>query len=829
MFISDKKTATTTAETPNKSNESENVQPAFAVDIANIALKKWKLNAQDHSFTNPLQLNIADINVDFAVNNPAGDWEIRGLDTKLSQIALKSSLFSKLVATLQNVQLSQGEILLKPQQVSVQSVMLSGLKTELIYAPNAPLNWQRILATSSTSQKSSSNKNTSNQAEWKLALKKLALADGELHIEDQSPSGPVMLDIQKLALEARDASLDLRRAISLKSSFNIVQGGRFEAQGKLAPAPLNADLQLKVAGVSFKPFAPYINQFALLKLNDGNANLNGKLTLKGTSALAVNFNGGFSVDKLALVEEANNAPFLAWEQVASDSLAFSLTPNRLHMASLNIHQPVGKFIINPDKSTNISRVLRSQAEATAPAVVAAPTLVKPELAAACNDLAKPKLATPAAEIVAAPISAEPESNEPEAFPVSIETMRIDDAKVEFADLSLTPQFGTNIHALSGVINGIATNPNATAQVELDGKVDEYGAARVRGSVKPFKATQFTDLKVSFTNVEMNRLTPYSGKFAGRRIESGKLSVDLEYKINQRQLAGQNKFVINKLKLGEKVDSADAANLPLDLAIAILEDSDGLIDLDLPITGSLDDPQFSYGGIVWKAIRNVLGKIVTAPFRALGKLFGGDGDKLEAIMFDAGSAAMAPPELEKIKTISQALSKRQGLALGVVPSYDTELDTRALQETAIRRQVSAEMGIKLAPEQVPGPVDLSNPKAQKAVDALHDTLTKKSLLKKLAAKLEKPPAGHYEAALEKLITSFEIKDADLLALANSRGKAIQKSLVDAGIAVERVRVDKAVAVKGDGKTKLIATKLTIDVKSAPKQPESKPVAEPAAAP
>ena len=193
----------------------------------------------------------------------------------------------------------------------------------------------------------------------------------------------------------------------------------------------------------------------------------------------------------------------------------------------------------------------------------------------------------------------------QAFPVSIETVRIENAALEFADLSLKPQFGTQIHSLTGVINGVSTNASAIAQVELDGKVDDYGAARIRGSVQPFKATNFTDLKLAFTNLEMNRLTPYSGKFAGRRIDSGKLSVDLEYKIKQRQLSGENKFVINKLKLGEKVDSAEAANLPLDLAIAILEDSDGVIDLDLPITGSLDDPKFSYGSIVWKAIRNAV--------------------------------------------------------------------------------------------------------------------------------------------------------------------------------------------------------------------------------
>ena len=310
---------------------------------------------------------------------------------------------------------------------------------------------------------------------------------------------------------------------------------------------------------------------------------------------------------------------------------------------------------------------------------------------------------------------------------------------------------------------------------------------------------------------MNRLTPYSGKFAGRRIDSGKLSVDLEYKIKQRQLAGENKFIINKLKLGEKVDSKEAANLPLDLAIAILEDSDGVIDLDLPISGSLDDPKFSYGSIVWKAIKNVLTKVVTAPFRALGKLFGGSADKLEAITFEAGSAAIAPPEQEKLKSVSQVLNKRPGLSLGVVPSYDVILDTRAVQELTLRKQVAQEMGIKLNDGQQPGPIDLTNPKTQKAIDNLYDRLTKKGLLKILASKLEKPKSGHFEEAQEKLTTSIVITEANLQALANARGETIQKSLIANGITVDRVYVDSPVKIKMEGKT--ITTKLTIDVKGA----------------
>lgn len=184
---------------------------------------------------------------------------------------------------------------------------------------------------------------------------------------------------------------------------------------------------------------------------------------------------------------------------------------------------------------------------------------------------------------------------PESFAIAVERISVADGDLVFADLSLRPQFGTYIHNLDGVINGLSSDATSTAQVELDGKVDDYGAARVHGSVQPFRATEFTGLKLGFHNLEITRLTPYSGKFGGRKIDSGKL-------------LGENKFVINTIKLGERVDSRDVFNLPLDLAIVLLEDSQGLIDIDLPISGSLDEPQFSYRKIIWKAVVNVLTKV-----------------------------------------------------------------------------------------------------------------------------------------------------------------------------------------------------------------------------
>jgi outer membrane protein OmpA-like peptidoglycan-associated protein len=411
-----------------------------------------------------------------------------------------------------------------------------------------------------------------------------------------------------------------------------------------------------------------------------------------------------------------------------------------------------------------------------------------------------------------------------------------------------------MHALGGVITGLSTDPATTAQVELDGKVDEYGSARVRGSIQPFHATDFTDLTLNFHNLEMANLTPYSGKFAGRKIDSGRLSVDLEYKIKNRQLAGTNKFVINKLKLGERVESKDALHLPLDLAIALLEDSNGIIDIDLPISGSLDDPKFSYGRIIWKAIVNVLTKLVTAPFRALGHLLGISSEKLEAIDFDPGSNVLLPPEQEKLKKLSEALAKRPALALTLDPGYDPEADRRALQELAMRREADAVAGIKLAPGEAPGPVDVNNYKIQTWLEDRYAELAGKDEYRKLRASFQDKNAGvaarlmesetmerlarrfktrdtgpispFHTELLERLTQKTKIDDDALVKLAQARGQAMRDALLKLGLNADRISI--AAPGQQTAKGKLVPSKMSLGVSkaAAPATAPAAPAAEPA---
>jgi len=757
---------------PTASSKPKTDETPMNIEVASIRLNHWQAGFQDLAMKHALDLHVSDFNLGFALSMANDDLAVQDIQSQTGKITLTSALYPQAAATLEKTVLQDGAVSLKQKSIKLKAITFSGLQTQVLREANKPLNWLAMLepATAAAAPAKSTYAAASSTPDWKLALERIALENGNVHLQDSSAPSPVALDLQNASFEIRNPTLDLSKAVPVSARFKVKQGGQFDASGKLAMAPLKGDFKLKLAALSFKPFAPYINQFALLKLNDGSATVDGALAVKSDKALNAQFQGGFSIDNLAISEENTDATFLGWKKLGSDSLKIGLGPNLLHMDELRIVQPIGKVIIYEDKSINIKRILRPQPPS-----------------AATGDAAKPADST-------------------NDFPVSVERIKVEDGDMEFADLSLKPQFGTHMNSLSGVINGLSTSPDTTAQVELDGKVDEYGSARIRGALQPFRATEFTDLTLAFHNLEMNHLTPYSGKFAGRRIDSGKMSVDLQYKIKHRQMSGENKFVINKLKLGEHVDSPDAVNLPLDLAIAILEDSDGNIDLDLPVFGSLDDPQFSYGKIVWKAIVNVLGKIATAPFRALGNLLGISADKMEAVAFDPGSADLAPPEQEKLKKLADAMAKRPALSLSIVPGYDAAADRKAIQESTIRRDVALESGLKLQPGEKPGPVDVRNAKVQSAILKLTRERSPDAKNRKLVDKFKdyleiaKPtdPAA-YDSMLLQLQSWVSVTDAELKALADARATVLQKTLEQAaGMGANRISKAAPESVSGNGR-------------------------------
>ncbi|MDA8256248.1 MAG: DUF748 domain-containing protein [Betaproteobacteria bacterium] len=535
-------------------------------------------------------------------------------------------------------------------------------------------------------------------APWRYRIGQATLAGFAVALRDESVAPAIALGLGNIAVAVDGVSENFTAPLPLKASLDVSSGGRLEVSGTLTPADAATDLKVKLANLALKPVQPYVARYAALELVGGRVSAEGRVT---RNAKTSGYRGSFAVRDLRLNEAGTQTVFLAWKALATGEL--ELSPNSLGIPLLSLDGLDTKLIIDQDKSTNLKRVLHRQDDA-ASAVSPAPT---PAAAPAASQTATP---------AAAPGGAAPGKPEPPGFLVNVDRLRFRNGALFFADNSLMLPFGTRIHGLRGSIVGLSSKPGAPGQVELDGEVDEFGLARAVGQADFFHPTDFMDLKVIFRNVEMTHLTPYSATFAGRKINSGKLSLELEYKIKQRQLQGENQIVIDRLELGERVASATAKDLPLDLAIAILSDSDGRIELGLPISGSLDDPQFSYGAIVWKAITNVLTKIITAPFRALGALFGG-GEKLDSIAFEAGAARLSPPEREKLLRLVTVLDKRPGLTLAVGGTW-SEADRVALQDLQLRRSVAEKSGQGAGEKGDPGPLTTRTPKVQAALESLY---------------------------------------------------------------------------------------------------------------
>lgn len=620
---------------------------------------------------------------------------------------------------------------------------------------------------------------------WQTSVKTVELSQFGAELSDQG-SG-IKLNVSELAAKFDGASSDLTQPVRFNAGLKLREGGQLSAQGSVVPASGTVQADLRLTQLALAPLQPLLAQHLKLKIGGGSVSAQGRLTSAAGPAkgASLRYVGGFELAGLTLNEEDGDL-FAAWKSVGTEKLTASLGPNLLEIPELRVVGANATLIIENDRSLNATRLL-----------------VRPAAGGA-----KPPLA-PATVTAAA--------NDP--FPVRIGRVRLQDAKLDFTDLSLRPQFGAKIYELNGLVNGLSTNRDSRSRIELDGRVDEFGSARVRGDLNPFAPANNTDLNVVFRNVDMVAASPYTMKFAGYRIAEGRISLDLQYKLRRSQLEGTNQIVIDKLRLGDRVDSPDALKLPLEFAIALLKDSDGRIDLGLPVSGNLDDPQFNYGALIGKAVGNVLSAIVTAPFRALGRLLGGGGsgggEKLEAIEFDPGSDRLLPPEREKLKQVAQILAKREQLKLLVPAQYSEAADGPALKTRAVRSEIARRTGIKLQPTEEPGPVDLGNDAVQAALRAMvAERFSDGAAGPQQKAGGSEPPAAEaalfYTGLLERLDQAQPLAADELSRLGTQRSVAITAALNEAG--VDAARVAAAAPGKVDSAAgKLVPLKLGLAAK------------------
>jgi hypothetical protein len=689
--------------------------------VKEVLFDQLAINAVDETVSPPLAVSAGKVGLQLQLaaeqTGPLLQLKLDGVSFSIADLALAAG--AQTPVKLAALGLTDGTFDLAARRASVGRLYAQGGQLQLTREREGKLNILGLVPKFAAAGSPKAAPAAPSAPKWNAVASSVELSKISADIHDQG-SG-VKLHVNEFAAKLSGAGSDLKKPVKFDASLDLREGGHLSAQGNVVPDSAAVQAEVRVRQLALAPLQPLLAQYVKLKIAGGQVSAQGRLTTGAGTAKSASarYVGAFNIAGLTLNEVGGDL-FAAWESVGADKMTASVGPNLLDIPELRITEANAKLIIEDDRSFNAARLLVKQA---APA--------------AANAAPKPAVAPTA---------------ETEPFPVRIRRIRLDNAKLDFTDLSLRPQFAAKIYELNGVVNGLSSRQDTRSQIELDGRVDEFGLARIRGELNPFAPRNNTDINVVFKNVDMVAASPYSMKFAGYKIAEGKISLDLQYKVRNSQLEGANQIVIDKLTLGERVDSPDAMKLPLELAIAILKDSDGRIDLGLPVSGNIDDPQFSYGALIWKAIGTLLTKIVTAPFRAIGAMLGVGGEKLESIDFDSGSATLLPPEREKLKQVAQLLVKRPQLKLSAPGHYSEVADGAALRSRLVRAEVARRAGIKLQAGEDPGPLDFGNRAVRSATRELYaarfgDAELDKQKKAAEAAAAAPAPAGAASAAAD----------------------------------------------------------------------------------
>ena len=628
---------------------------------------------------------------------------------------------------LSKVDLQETQVDVAKRAVEIGKVMLAGGEVKAWLSPHGELNLFELMA--APAKGGAAPASTAAQP-WTISVPDITVDGFKVSAEDRQLTPAVSLVLNPLTIHVAgyNTTPTARLGVTARTSFN--GGATLNATAQLAPNGGDTTAHVEIAQLDLSMFQPFIAQRTAMTLQTGS--LATQLDLKKTTAGDMSVKGDVQITGLRTVDELQQS-FIKWKDLRIAGLQYDLKPATLHIESITARDPYARVVIAPNRTVNVEVVL------------AGPKKDTPSLATqlgAANEQRGSGI-TPAASQAAAkaPRTAGSPSPAPAqaapVMPISIGTVRIINGSANYADFWIQPNFAVGIQTLNGSIDGLSSDPKSRAKVKLEGKVDRYAPVNINGEMNLLAASVYSDIKLSFKGLELTTMTPYSGRFAGYKIDKGKLSVDVTYKIQNRVLTADQRFVVDQLQLGEPVESPDAVHLPLKLAVALLKDRNGVIDVPLPITGSLDDPQFKLGPIIWHAILNLFAKVATAPFAALGHLFGGHGEEMKFVDFTPGSADLEGDSNEKLTALAKALQEHTQLQLDVPLVYSNDLDRPVLAKRRLdRRLVARAHGEK---QQAPGPTS-DKQRASSKGRASNRPVSDTQLASDKRAASDKQPAG-----------------------------------------------------------------------------------------
>ena len=642
---------------------------------------------------------------------------------------------------------------------------------------------------------------------WHIAVPDVTVERFKIDAEDRRmhPAATLLLDPLRVHVAGFSTAPDDTVEVTLETGVNT--SGKLSVHAKAATGSGALTAHIEASDLGLTMLQPYIAHYTSMTLLQGK--LGSRLDVERAEDGTLKVKGNTFVADLRTVDNALKQDFVKWKGLRIADMSYVSKPAMLRIGSITALEPYARVIIAPDRTINVKQILTPPGTAppAAPAAAAAVSDAAGEPAAAASQSA-PAASEPPQHRVArhkgasdrrtsatgAAGQAEQTAAAPQGpvtpFPVSIGAIRFVDGSANYADLWIKPSFSIGIQSLGGNVSGLSSDPSSRAKVQLEGRVNRYSPITIAGTLNVLSAALFTDIHMDFKDLDLTVVNPYSGYFTGWGIDKGKLSVDVSYKIEQRRLAASQHFVVDQLEIGNRVDSPGAKHLPLKLAVSLLKDRNGVIDLNLPMSGSLDDPSFRIGPIIWKMFENLIVKAATAPFALLGRLVGHGGEHMNEVDFRPGVADIDPPSKDQLDALAHALQDRPQVKLDVPMTYSTNLDRpkiaeQRLQDELLARVLKTRAGKKYP--QTAGQIALSDPAKHYAllVEQFHDDFGKDTALPPSAAALEssKSKDVSYDQAINDLqaalVGHITVPDSDLETLGKERAQAIQHMLVSDG--------------------------------------------------
>jgi hypothetical protein len=642
---------------------------------------------------------------------------------------------------------------------------------------------------------------------WSYQVASVALEKNAIRIEDDSMPQHVATELAPLDINLKNISSDLSKPISIDVNGRLNRKGSFKISGTAAAAPIAVNLRVRTDRLDLAEFDPYITGRLNTKITRAALSMNGALevaTLRNKMNVA--YRGDAALYGVRMLDEITGDSFMRWSALNVNGINARIGAGepRVHVSAVDLRNFYARIILNSDGRLNLNDVTTSPEEARrsltrahgAPGSVATP---EPRGSAAAILVTPTPAATPggatatpapgAGEGSPAP-SASP-SPVPSASPIpaDLEVGRVGlkNGQVDYNDYFIRPNYSANLSSLAGDIGTFGTRTSSPADVHLQALVNGNAPLQVNGLINPLTPLAYVDLKANATRVDLTNVSTYSAKYTGYPITGGKLTVNLHYLLDHQRLTAQNHIVIDQLTFGEKVQSPSAMNLPIRLAVAILKNPQGQIDLRLPVSGSISDPQFSLGGIIWHALVGLIVKAAASPFNLIASAIGAGhgGENLNYVVFKPGWASLTPTARSKLDTVAKALQARPSLRLDITGRVDPKLDLQNLPQALLDQAVVRQK--VLASGQNPANVDLAS------VNVTPDEYNKYLKRAYKAAKFEKPrnllgltKSLPPDQMKKLMLENTHVSQDDLKRLAEERADAVRKYL-SAKINPSRLRI------------------------------------------